>query len=84
MEMFSKKNRACGFFLPKAHFHVQEGMVGGTVFLENEVADLSAYLVCRRYGISHRNSILRHHSRREIAHQIVSDHVSGRIDPFEV
>ena len=81
MEMFSKEN-GMRFLLHEADFHVQQGMRGGAVFFECEPIDLSAYLVFRRHGIAHRNAVFKYHSKREITHQIVCDHVSGRVDPF--
>ncbi len=77
-----KKNGACRYFLPKADFQVQHGVRRGPVFLESEPVDLSAYLVCRRHGVSRNDSVLEYGSGRDIAHRIVCDHVSGRIDPF--
>ena len=81
MEMFSKEN-GMRFLLHEADFHVQQGMRGGSVFYECEPIDLSAYLVCRSHGIAHRNSVLKHHAKREVAHQTVCNHAAGRIDPF--
>jgi len=83
MEMFSKKNGA-RFFLPEADFQVQNGMRGGAAFFESELIDLSAHPVLRRNGISRRYYALKHLSKRQIAHQIVCDHVSGGSDPFEM
>jgi hypothetical protein len=81
MEIFPKKD-GTRFLLPGTDFQVHQGMRGGTVFCERELIDLSAYLVCRRHGIPYRNGVFKYHSKREITHQIVCDHVSGRIDPF--
>ncbi len=84
MEMFSLENSAHGVFLPKTDFHVKQGMRGGAVFFESEPVDLSAYLVCRVHRISHWNGMFKYRSRSEIMHQLVRDHASGTIDPFEV
>jgi len=81
MEMFSKKN-GTRFFLPEADFQVKQGMRGGAVFFESESIDLSANPVCCRHGISCRYDIFEHLFKRKVTHQIVCDHVSGRIDPF--
>jgi hypothetical protein len=82
MEMFSKKNGACRYFLPKADFQVKQNVRRGPVFFESEPVDLSAYLVCRRHGISHGGSVLEYVFMRDIAHKIVCAHVSGRVDIF--
>ena len=81
MEMFSKKNGA-RFFPPETDFQVQNGMRGGTNFFEGELVDLPAHPVFRRNGISCRYDTFKHLSKRQIAHQIVSNHVSGGADPF--
>jgi hypothetical protein len=84
MKMFTKKNHGCRFFLPKADFLVQGGIRGRTVFFESEPVELSAYLICRKRGISRRNDVLKNYSQREFVHRIVSDHVCGGIDPFVI
>ena len=81
MEMFSKKNGA-RFFMPETDFQVQNGMRGRTGFFESELIDLPAHSIFRRNGISGRYYIFKHLSKRQIAHQIVCDHVSGGTDPF--
>lgn len=81
MKMFSKKN-GTRVFPPEADFQVKQDTRAGAVFFETEPIDLSAYPVCRRHGISYRHNIFEHFPKRQITHQVVRDHVSGRTDPF--
>ena len=81
MEIFSKKNCA-GFFPPQADFQVKQGVGRGAVFFESEPIDLSTYPVLRRHRVCCRYDTLKYLCLREITHQIVCNHVSGRIYPF--
>ncbi len=83
MEEFTKNN-GTRFFPPQADFKVKQGVRGGAAFFEIEPIDLSAHTICRRHGAARGGNIFKYFSNRQIAHEIVCDHVSGRGDPLVV
>ncbi len=84
MEMLSKKHAAWRGLPPHRYFHVQCGVRGGAVFFESEPINVSAHLVYRSYRTPDRDGVFEHMRQREIAHEYVCQHVSGRADPFMV
>ena len=81
MEVFSKNN-ATRFFPPQADFKVKQCVRAGAAFLEIEPVDLSAYTICRRHKTPRGGNIFKYFSNRQVPHEIVCDHVSGRGDPL--
>ena len=83
MEMFSENNHT-RFFPPQADFNVKQGARGGAAFFEIEPIDLSAHTICRRHKTARGRNIFKYFSNRQVTHEIVCHHVSGRGDPLVV
>ena len=83
MEEFTKNN-GTRLLRHRLISRSSKALEAAPLFFEIEPIDLSAHTICRRHGAARGGNIFKYFSNRQIAHEIVCDHVSGRGDPLVV